>query len=227
MYNWPLAEIQRALDRPVPPVAADDVRLAITQGGYGARLADLLADFYAVANGATFYDGALRVLPLEGVPEERPSLLEWNDPEDWKQLAPPASRQSFFFLSNAFGDLLGVPLNEEYDVVKDIISVLWIEKYEHEQSALGWDKIFRKVLANEDHMATFLARLKEYEWARRAFGRPDRDQCFSWKVLPAMGGSEGLDNLQVVSTYVHVSFSLQVYQQFLEHGHDDDDHDHA
>jgi hypothetical protein len=216
LYNWPHAEIRANLDQPVRALAADDVRKTITQAGYGPRIADCLSDFYAVANGGTFYDGALRVLPLEGVPEVRPSLLEWNEPGDWKEFAPLRSRRCFYFLSNAFGDLLGVPLDEQNDFINDVTSVLWVEKYEYEQSTLGWDKIFRKFLANEDYMATFLARLQEYEWALKGLGRPTADQCFSWKLLPAMGGSEALDNLQIVSTYVHVSFSLQVLQQFLD-----------
>ncbi|MEI7685425.1 MAG: T6SS immunity protein Tdi1 domain-containing protein [Planctomycetota bacterium] len=216
MYDWPIPEIQAALDGPVQKVAAKNVRDAVTKAGYGARLADFLADFYPVANGGTFYQGALRVLPLEGIPEQRPSLVEWNELEEWKQFAPPGCRKTFYFLSNAFGDLLGVPLNDQRDLAKDTTSIVWVESFKQEESALGWDEIFRKFLKNEDHMATFLARLKEYDWAVGGLGRPDPDQCFSWKLLPAMGGSEGLDNLQIVSTYVHVSFTFQVFRQHLD-----------
>jgi hypothetical protein len=216
MYQWPTAEILRALDAPVPPLDAEEVRRSICEGGYGPRLADLLAGLYAVANGGTFLSGALRVLPLGGEPGERPSLLEWNDPEDWKRFAPPASRRAFFFLSNGFGDLLGVPLDDGHDLARNTTTALWIEQYKQEESTLGWDRIFSKVLADEDFMATFLARLKEYEWAGGALGYPGRDRCFSWIVLPTMGGSEGIENLQQVSTYVHVSFSLQVYREFLD-----------
>ncbi len=194
------------------------VRDAITQGGYGTGLADFLADFYAVANGGTFYEGAFRVLPLEGIPGERPSLLQWNDPKDWKEYAPAPCRKCFFFLGNAFGDLLGVPLNDQNDFAKDTTCVVWIEKYQHEESALGWDKIFRMFLSDQDYMATFLARLKEYEWAVNGLGRPNVDQSFSWNVLPAMGGNEDLENLQIVSTYVNISFSLQAHQQLNEDG---------
>ena len=212
MYPWPLAEIAAAMDRPVPAVGADVVRTRIAASGYGPKLADFLADFYAVANGATFHAGAFRVLPLDGAEGETPGLFEWNDPSDWKAYAPAPARSSFVFLSNAFGDLFGVPLDAAGDLARDTTTALWVEKYEMEESKLGWAKIFAKVLANEDSMATFLARLQEYDWAVPTLGHPAPQDCFSWKMPPVLGGPETLDNLQVVSNYVHVSFTLQVLQ---------------
>ncbi len=215
MYPWPTAEIAAALDRPVLPIVADEVRRRMAASVYGPKLADFLADFYSVANGATFFDGAFRVLPLDGIEGEAPGLLEWNDPTDWKEFAPAPARTSFVFLSNAFGDLFGVPLDGTGDLARNTTTALWIEKHEQEESKLGWDQIFPKLLKDEQSMATFLARLQEVAWAVPRFGHPGLHDCYSWILPPIMGGPETLDNLQVVSNYVHVSFTLQILQKHL------------
>jgi hypothetical protein len=223
MYDWPIDDIRAALDRPAgaPAVSvggpAGEVRDALLAAGFGPALAGMMGAFYDAADGGTFCDGALRVIPFRGDPENgMPGLLEWNSAGGWRDDAPPAAKRIFVFLTNAFGDPMGVVTDDGGELGRNTAAILWVEKYEVEESKFGWDKVFRMFLAGEHSMDRFLARLTEFEWVEPALGTPTPDQCFSWKLLPAMGGPETLDNIQIVSTYVHVAFTLQVFKQYLE-----------
>src|SRR5438067_7967221 len=104
MYDWPIDEIRAGLDRPGgragvrvsgPPGA---VGRALTAFGFGPTLAAMMDEFYAAADGGTFYGGAFRVIPAQADPEnDVPGLLDWNQPGGWKADAPPAARRTFVF----------------------------------------------------------------------------------------------------------------------------------
>jgi hypothetical protein len=144
--------------------------------------------------------------------------VEWNAPDDWKLFAPSKGRNAFYFCVNAFGDLFGVPLDQHGEVARDRVATLWLEKSFYEESGIGWDRIMAKLVSNEDSMADYLGRLKEYAWAAAELGKPGPRECFSWDVPPIIGGSESIENLHIVSLPVSVSFTLQVIQQSREAG---------
>ena len=219
MYSWPIEQIRAMLDAPVKRTDPAKLGEALTAAGYGRTLVEFLAPLYEQAGGGTLYDGAFRILPLQGSKKERsPSLVDWNAPDDWKQFAPANGRNAFYFCANVFGDLFGVPLDERFEVARDRVSTLWLEKSFYEESGIGWNAIVAKLLANEDSMADYLGRLKEYTWAAGKLGKPGPRECFSWDVPPVIGGSESIKNLRIVSLPVSVSFTLQVIQQAREGG---------
>ncbi len=216
MNEWPVDLILAGLDHPVAACAPADVRAAITGAGFGPELARFLAGLYACANGGTFYDGAFRIIPLWG--EEGSGtlgLLDWNAPGDWQEYAPPYADAVFYFCINAFGDLLGVPINEKAELAADRVVVLWVEEARIEIFPIGWPLAMSRFLENIDHVGDFLARRREYEWAVAHLGKPEANQCFSWKVPPVISGDESIGNLEIVADYVHVSFTLQVLRQAL------------
>jgi len=219
MYNWPLDEIAAKLDSSAKAVNRSGFYEKLANSAYQDSVADFLWELYENANGGTFWDGAFRVIPFRGSKRNRvPGIVEWNDPTDWKEFAPSESKNVFYFCTNAFGDLLGVPLDKTGGIARDRVGVLWVEKYSYEESSLGWSAVLSKLLKNEDQMATFLARLKEYTWAVEHLGRPDPSQCFSWNLPPILGGSETIDNLKIVPTPIDVSFTLQVISQSRRQG---------
>lgn len=213
MYDWPLDEIRARLDRPVKRGDGEKIRAELASGGLGGSVADFLVPLYEHSDGGTFCDGAFRIIPLQGSKKHRvPGLLGWND-DELKEFGPAGAGNTFYFCMNAFGDLFGVPLGEDREIARDRVGVLWLDRYTYEESSVPWNEIFAKLLADQDNMAGYLGRLKDYEWASGFLGKPDIWHCFSWKLAPALGGDESIDNLQIVSASVHVSFTLQVFKQ--------------
>ncbi len=214
MDDWPVDLILAGLDHPVAPCAPAEVQAAVVGAGFGPRLARFLAGLYACANGGTFYDGAFRIIPLQAQKAGgRPGLFDWNEAGDWQQYGPAGSGSVFYFCINAFGDLFGVPINEEFELAADRVVALWVEKASLEVFPIGWPLAMSRFLGNIDHVGDFLARRREYEWAVGFLGKPQPHQCFSWKIPPLIGGDESIGNLEIVADYVHVSFTLQVLRQ--------------
>jgi hypothetical protein len=214
MYQWPIDEIVAKLDSPVKKMDPSQFEKILVDHGYGKSVVEFLSPLYQQANGGTFYDGAFRIISIEGSEADRmPGLVEWNDPEDWKSYAPPAGKEIFYFCMNAFGDQFGVALDENRELARDRTGVLWLERYVYEEASLEWKNILLKFLTNESDMGTYLARLKEYEWAVGFLGKPTPWQSFSWNQPPIIGGTQDIDNMKIVPTPVNVSFTLQVIQQ--------------
>ena len=217
MYEWPVDAVVAKLDTPVKKLDSGKFRKGVVDQGYGESLAQFLSQLYERANGGTFYDGAFRIIPVEGSEDDQmPGLLEWNEPGSWKSYGPRGSESVFYFCMNSFGDQFGIPLDENGEIARNRTSVLWVEKSVYEESSLEWGEILLKLLSNESDMATYLARLKEHEWARGFLGEPSRWECFSWDLPPILGGPDDIDNLKIVPAPVHVSFTLQVIKQSRE-----------
>jgi len=212
--DWPVDLIRASLDQPVPACAPAQVRAAIVAAGYGPKLARFLSELYTCANGGSFYDGAFRIIPLEGRGDgETLGLFDWNRAGDWQEYAPANARSIFYFCMNAFGDLLGVPIDGEAELAADRVAVLWLEEARLEIFPIGWSLAVFRFLKDIDHVGGFLARLREYEWAVGFLGKPEPDQCFSWKMPPIVGGEESIRNLEIAPAYIHVSFTLQVIRE--------------
>lgn len=211
-YGWPVEDIRDALDKgPSVPPAPSLLMAQLKEAGYGPSLIDFLAPLYGVADGASLYKGAIRFLPFEGG-DGWPSLVEWNLKADWKLAAPAKAADSFFFMANAFGDLFGIPVAQG-EISRDRVAVVWVEKGTYEESQIGWQAFMTQVLRDENSMASYIGRLKEYKWATKHLGKPALRQCYSWNLPPVLGGEAAIDNLSIVGMGVGISFTLQAIAQ--------------
>jgi hypothetical protein len=207
---WPSDLIERNLEGSAPPLHSAQLEHTLEVAGYGPRLAGFLAPLYAIADGGRFYNGGLRLLPI-GRSDGNAIVL--NAPDAWKPYAPEAGRSVFYFMCNGFGDLFGVPLENDVELARDRLALLWLEQYKAEETALSWTVAITKLLQNEQGVGTYLARLSEYQWACSHLGVPDEGYCFSMKVPVAMGGPATIENVEVAPIGVHIAFTLQLMQQ--------------
>jgi hypothetical protein len=213
MYQWPLNEIAPMRDTARPQVRTDGVASMLASAGLARSLTDFLAPFYDIADCASFFDGALRIHPLGGMPTHgTPDLIAWNDARGWKRHQPDKANDTFFFCSNVFGDLFGIPVNADGSVLQDRIGILWVERYEYQEAVVEWRNLFPR-LAAEVAMAKFFLRLDEYAWAASTLGKPAAEACFSSNVPAVLGGSDTIENVAIQALVVHVSFTLQVIRQ--------------
>jgi hypothetical protein len=218
LYQWNFSEINAHLDRPAERLSEDQIMKTFSASGMAPSLMEFLVPLYAEANGATFLDGAFRVLPLWGLREHGfPSLLEWNDPRGWKQFEEPKANDTFYFCANAFGDLFGLPITPQMEMAKDRIGMLWTERYEYQEAGIEWNRMILRLLTERD-FANYFARMEQYNWLVKTVGRPDPWQCFSSNVPQILGGQNSIDNIAIQSLRVHVSFTLQLLKQWKEKG---------
>lgn len=213
MYQWPLNEIASMRDAASPKIRADGVTPMLASAGLAKSLADFLAPLYDIADGASFFDGTLRIHPMGGMPAHgMPDLIAWNDARGWKRHQPEKANDTFFFCSNAFGDLFGIPVNPDGSVLQDRIGILWVERYEYQEAVVEWRNLFPR-LTGEVAMAKFFLRLDEYAWAASTLGKPAAEACFSSNVPAVLGGPDSIENVAIQALVVHVSFTLQVIRQ--------------
>jgi hypothetical protein len=196
---------------------ADELARALKAAGYGDSLVELVTPLLARFDGATLFEQGLRLHPFHGLVERGlPSLVDWNDERGWKRYAPEKTATTFYFLSNSFGELIGIPLTEDRNVARDRIAILFPDKRVYREGGLSWSDFFGAVAARPD-LAGFFAKAPQHAWACQQLGCvPEPWRCFSYAVPPALGGKEAASNLLVVSLTVHVSFSLQLLKQHQE-----------
>jgi hypothetical protein len=181
--------------------------------GLHPSLIDFLAPFYGVADGASLFGGSLRIHPLAGIPERgMPDLVAWNDKRGWKKYQPSKVNDTFYFCSNTFGDLFGIPVDSDGSMLQDRIGILWVERYEYQEAVVEWRNLLPR-LAAEASMAKFFLRHDDYAWAAAALSKPSAAECFSSNVPRILGGPDTIDNVAIQSLIVHVSFTLQVIRQ--------------
>lgn len=198
MYLWPIDQILARADRRPKKVPVKDVQMSLLTAGYSTTLAAFVAPLYTAANGVTFFEGAIRILPLEGFDHQGvPGLVPWNDRKGWKRHAPPKARNVFWFMSNAFGDLFGVPISPWGELLRDRLAVLWVAKHLYEESGRAWSLVMDRM--DEDDVASSICRLKDYMEASARFGKPKAWQCLSVSD----------DGFELRSLAVHVSSTLQ------------------
>jgi hypothetical protein len=213
---WPLKLITENLDREVPQGDAQAIEKTLIEGGFGPRLAAFLAPLYAVANNGTFFDGALRMIPLQGNPKKKSlGLVEWNSRSGWLLNAPPKAQGVAYFLSNSFGDQLGVPVDANMELRKDCVCNLWVDTYSYEESAKPWNEILSMAFLNEHSMDVFLARRKDHEWAKQ-LGPVKAIESYAWDMPPILGGSEDIDSIHIGPLGLNVSFTLQVLAEAVQ-----------
>lgn len=211
---WPQAEIRSHLDAEQPALSTAEASERLSALGLGAPLVAFLAPLYAAADGATFFDGTLRLYPLAGALERGlPDLAAWNDRSGWVQFEPPKKNTTFYFASNAFGDQLGAPLDEHGALLHDRVGVLWVERFLYQEAKVPWPSLIPR-LAREAALANFFLRRQEHDWAAAGpLGKPEPWQCFSSNVPALLGGPDTLDNIGVHAMPVHVSMTLQLLGQ--------------
>lgn len=208
-YPWPLDEMRARAD--AGSAAAGPVSVL-------GALDSFLTPLYAALDGASWFDGALRLWPLAGDREHGVlPLVEWNDPRGWKRFEPPKRSRTFYFASNGFGDLFGLPVTEELAIADDRVGILWTEKYEYQEAVVPWKDFFPR-LFTDPKFPPFFARTTEHEWAAGHLGKPAPWQCFSSNVAPALNGKQEIGNISIQSLPVHVAFTLQIFQQIKERG---------
>lgn len=213
MYQWPLAQIKSSFDHASRQPSAGRAESALSSAGLHRSLVDFLVPFYDAADGATFFDGVFRTHPLLGMQEHGiPDLVTWNDKRGWKQYEPERGYDTFYFCSNVFGDLFGVPVTSDGSILRDQIGILWVERYEYQEAVMEWRTFFPRILG-EPAMARFFLRLDEYAWAAAPLGKPAPWECFSSNVPAVLGGPDTIENVAIQSLVVHVSFTLQVIRQ--------------
>jgi hypothetical protein len=201
-------------DKKVHPSPKEKYKKALLHAGYGERLSEEVAKIYSLADGATFCDGALRIYPFEGE-HGLPDLIIWNDEKDWKKYSPTPTKNQFYFLSNSFGDLFGIPLDAKNEIEFDRVAYLDVGQYKAQQ--IGKTIVtFLASLKPKDELAEFYGRIPAHKWAGEKLGIPHPWQCFSANVPILLGGANSLDNVSVAPLPVHVSFTLQLLKQFAE-----------
>jgi hypothetical protein len=207
---WPLQLIAENLDRKVPQGDSQTIAAALIEGGFGPRLAEFLAPLYAVADKGTFFDGALRMIPLQGNTKKKSlGLIDWNNRSGWLSNAPPKAQGNVYFMSNSFGDQLGVPIDAEMELRKDRVCNLWVDTYGYEASAKPWGEILSMAFRQEHSMDVFLARRKDHDWAKQ-LGPVNASESYAWDMPPILGGAEDIENVHIGPLALNVSFTLQV-----------------
>lgn len=216
MYQWPVEVMQAHLDAPVQAFAPEEVKQVFTHAGLGQSLIDFLTPLYANFNGATFFDGAFRILPVEGFESHGfPLLMDWNSSRGWKRFEDTKANDTFYFCSNGYGDLFGIAISPEREILADRIGIYWVERYEYQEAGVQWQAFFPRMFETPDY-ANFFARVEQYRWAVAQRGKPAPWQCFSSNVPPVLGGPATIDNIAIQSLAVHVSFTSQLLQQWKE-----------
>ena len=66
MYEWRIDQIKANWDQEVQQLPQDDLYKAFLAAGLAPSLADFLAPLFTNANGASFFNGSFRILPVEG-----------------------------------------------------------------------------------------------------------------------------------------------------------------
>jgi hypothetical protein len=215
MYEWPIVDIESKCDQPVQHLSEDQVRQALDRDGASASLIDFLTPLYASVDGATFERGSLRIYPLSGFKEHgAPTLTLWNKLNGWKQFEPPKLGDTFYFCSNVFGDLFGVPVTPDLEISRDRIGILWIERYEYQEAGVEWRTLFSSIFSSADYLNYFARVNKLTNLAH--LRTPAPWQCFSSNVPPLLGGPNTVQNISIQSLVVHVSFTLQLLKQWKE-----------
>lgn len=216
MYDWPLDQIQANWDQPAGRLSEEELRVALSRAGVGLSLVEFLIPVYGIANGASFFDGAMRILPFEGFKSHGlPGVLAWNDVNGWKRFEEPKLNDTFYFCVNAFGDLFGVPVNRDLEIARDRVGMLWVERYEYQEAGVEWRHLFSAIFEQADY-AKYFARLDQYQWVVKQLGKPAPWQCFSSNVPAALGGPNTIENISIQSLRVHVAFTLQLLKQWKE-----------
>jgi len=218
-YPWRLAEIDALVDGGVanPSVDPAAVSRALTEAGYGPTLVNFIVPLLERFGSATFLNGALRVHPFAG--DEScglPNLVDWNRANGWRQYEPAKQSPTFYFLSNSFGELLGIPVSDSGELARDRIGILFPDQRVYREAGLSWSDFFTSVAQRPD-LGGFFAKQPQHAWAAEQLRQTCAPwQCFSYKVPPALGGQPSADNLMIVGLVVHVSFSLQLLKQHQE-----------
>lgn len=212
--QWPIDQIVAAADKPARKLDKAEFTEALATAGYGIALIGFLFGLYEKAGGCTFYDSAYRIHPFRGDSRHHlPTLVEWNDLEGWKRLAPAKAQNIFYFCSNAFGDQFGMALDAKKDLANENLAVLWVEKYRFESATASWPEAMAALVTNDEAVGSYLARLKEVAWASEKLGMPAPYECYSSKVPVALGGGKTLDDIEIKPMALHVDFTLQVLSQ--------------
>lgn len=203
-------------DQPVEGLSFDELTTRFGNAGMAPSLLEFLVPPYAEASGATFFNGAFRIHPADGFKDHGlPSLVTWNHAQGWKQFEDSKANDTFYFCSNSFGDLFGIPVTAEREKANDRVGMLWVEKYEYQEAGIEWKHMISR-LFSEPGFANYFARLEQHEWLVNRLGRPAAWQCFSSNVPQILGGPNTLENISIQSLGVHVSFTLQLLKQWKE-----------
>jgi hypothetical protein len=109
----------------------------------------------------------------------------WNARQGWKQYEPPKQSPTFYFLSNCFGELLGVPITDAGEIARDRVAILMPDKRLYREAGLAWCELFQSTAARPD-LGGFFAKIPQHQWADQQLGRvPHPARCYSYKVPPS------------------------------------------
>jgi hypothetical protein len=216
VYEWQINQIKANWDQEVQELPEDNLHKALVGAGLAPSLVDFLAPLYANVNGASFFNGSFRILPLDGWRQHgMPGIFAWNDLKGWKRFEPEKLSDTFYFCANGFGDLFGIPVTAERELARDRIGMLWVERYEYQEAGVPWKNFFPSIFDQAGY-ADYFARREAYNWTLNSLGRPSPWQCFSSNVPAVLGGPNTIENLSIQSLSVHVSFTLQLLRLWKE-----------
>jgi hypothetical protein len=211
---WPIELIVKNLDRKVPKQDLEAIVKIMAAGGFGKSLINFLAPLYAVADNGTFFEGALRIISLASNAKRKIlGMVDWNCDEEWKSNLPEGAKHKIYFLTNSFGDLLGVPVDAKLELLHDYSSIFSVDTYRVEESSKPWGEIMRMALSKEQSMDVFVGRRKDHDWAKKTLGPVKPSESYSWDVPPALGGAEDIDNVRIGPLSLNVSFTLQLFAE--------------
>jgi len=221
-YPWPIAELLASVDATPSGHDVKEVRTFLFESGLPESLIDFLAPLYAALDGATFLQGRLRLLPLEGDPENGlPDLISWNHPAGWQQFVE-SGRPAVYFMTNTFGDQFGVPVDEDYELGEDRVAMLWINKSEFQEGGYRWSDL-AKGIGSDPRAAAYFGRKDEADWAKQHLGEIETWQVYGMKAPAALDGPSTPENFVVRTMVEHVMLTPQLIHLIRDHGEEDVD----
>ena len=155
---------------------------------YEAILPDELLEIWENYGFANLLDGYLRVI----------------NPEDYKALLDETyfrSKVSVSIITTAFGDVITIEEGEYIGIVKykDGTFSMLAKSF----------KRFMQFITDDYFVGKYL-QIPQYEEAVKRLGKLKQDECFGYVPVLGLGGSEQVENLNKVSTRVHIEIITQL-----------------
>jgi hypothetical protein len=160
--------------------------------------------FVAEHAGDSFLDGALRFLPLTG----QIGLAPWNGKAGWRSDWPSLPK-AIAFASDWRGNLwLFDP--GRYESGEHSVAVLELASGDYSVIDLPF-RGFLRMLLNSARELLDLGALEA--WIAAGGAMPSSEQCLGHRIALVLGGTEAIDNLEMLYLVVWVSLSGQIYEQ--------------
>jgi hypothetical protein len=188
---------------------ADGDAIAEAERALGLTLPPVLSDLLSSSNGGD-YEGDSGFMRLYGVRLASAciDIVKWNAPETWRDCYESSVEGLVFFACNAVGGQFALDLSEPKG--SDYMTVYFDGE---NRTAYGLAETSREFIDStlfDEELAPLLLYRDLYREAIAKFGRLPEDHIFGFAQPLSLGGSDTVNNVDVVLPNVHLSFLGQV-----------------